>query len=181
MKSRWIAAVAAACALGLLTVPWMLRGTGTQKASEPTADGTPALKEKETANLGLTLKDMNGGSVHLADFKGKVILLNVWATWCGPCQTEIPELVASYETYKEKGVVVLGVSLDDTAEMLRAYASAKKITYPMLLMQDDVDQAFGPFFGVPVTIFIGRDGIISLKHLGPVSKEQVDREIKALL
>jgi peroxiredoxin len=179
MKSRWIAAVAAACAVGLLTVPWMLRGTATQPASEASADGKPAVKE--TANLGLTLKDMNGGAVHLADFKGKVILLNVWATWCGPCQTEIPELVASYEAYKERGVVVLGVSLDDTAEMLRAYASAKKITYPMLLMQDDVDQAFGPFFGVPVTIFIGRDGIISRKHLGPVSKEQVEREIKALL
>jgi thiol-disulfide isomerase/thioredoxin len=179
MKSRWIAAVAAACAVALLTVPWMLRGTGTRTAPAPTADGTPPVKE--TANLGLTLKDMNGGSVHLADFKGKVILLNVWATWCGPCQTEIPELVASYEAYKDKGVVVLGVSLDDTAEMLRAYASAKKVTYPMLLMQDDVDQAFGPFFGVPVTIFIGRDGIISRKHLGPVSREQVDREIKALL
>jgi thiol-disulfide isomerase/thioredoxin len=179
MKSRWIAAVAAACAVGLLTVPWMLRGTRTETRAEPTADGKPAVKE--TANLGLTLKDMNGAAVHLADFKGKVILLNVWATWCGPCQTEIPELVASYETYKDKGVVVLGVSLDDTAEMLRAYAAAKKITYPMLMMQDDVDQAFGPFFGVPVTIFIGRDGIISRKHLGPVSKEQVDREIKALL
>jgi thiol-disulfide isomerase/thioredoxin len=179
MKSRWIAAVAAAFAVALFTVPWMLRGTRTPSATEATADGQQQVKQ--AANLGLTLKDMNGGSVHLADFKGKVILLNVWATWCGPCQTEIPELVASYEAYKDKGVVVLGVSLDDTPEMLRAYASAKKISYPMLLMQDDVDQAFGPFFGVPVTIFIGRDGIISRKHLGPVSKEQVEREIKALL
>jgi peroxiredoxin len=179
MKSRWIAAVAAACAVALLTVPWMLRGSGREKVAGPPADAKE--KVKEPANLDLTLKDMNGASVRLADYKGKVILLNVWATWCGPCQTEIPELVESYETYKDKGVVILGVSLDDTAEMLRAYAPKKKITYPMLLMQDDVDQAYGPFFGVPVTIFIGRDGIISRKHLGPVSKEQVDREIKALL
>jgi len=181
MKSRWIAAVAAACAVALLTVPWMLRGSGREKTQtvEAPADGNEHVKEP--ANLSLTLKDMNGASVHLADYKGKVILLNVWATWCGPCQTEIPELVASYEAYKEKGVVILGVSLDDTAEMLRAYAPKKHITYPMLLMQDDLDQAYGPFFGVPVTIFIGRDGIISKKHLGPVSKEQVDQEIRALL
>jgi thiol-disulfide isomerase/thioredoxin len=178
MKSRWIAAVAAACAVALLTVPWLLREKP-EKVNVAAAGDTAHVKEP--ANLGLVLKDMNGGSVRLADYKGKVILLNIWATWCGPCQTEIPELVASYEEYKDRGVVVLGVSLDDTPEMLRAYAPTKKITYPMLLMQDDVDQAYGPFFGVPVTIFIGRDGIISRKHLGPVSKEQVDQEIKALL
>ncbi|MEO8075929.1 MAG: TlpA disulfide reductase family protein [Acidobacteriota bacterium] len=179
MKSRWIAAVAAACAVALLTVPWMLRGSKPQESAPAPA----AVNEHESgpANLGLTLKDMHGASVRLADYKGKVILLNIWATWCGPCQTEIPELVASYEAYKDKGVVVLGVSLDDSAETLRAYAPTKKISYPMLLMQDDVDQAYGPFFGVPVTIFIGRDGMISRKHLGPVSKEQVDREIKTLL
>jgi peroxiredoxin len=180
MKSRWIAAVAAACAVALLTVPWMFRGAGRPVDSRP-APAADTEHESGPANLGLTLKDMNGASVRLADYKGKVILLNIWATWCGPCQTEIPELVASYEAYKDKGVVILGVSLDDSAETLRKYAPTKNITYPMLLMQDDVDQAYGPFFGVPVTIFIGRDGMISRKHLGPVSKEQVDREIKALL
>jgi peroxiredoxin len=77
--------------------------------------------------------------------------------------------------------VVLGVSIDDTAETLRAYAPQKKMTYPVLLMQDDVDQAYGPIYGVPVTFFIGRDGMISRKHFGPVTKEQVDQEIKALL
>ena len=136
---------------------------------------------QETANLGLTLKDMNGGSVHLADFKGKVILLNVWATWCGPCQLEIPELIETYAKYKDQGVVVLGVSLDDTAQMLRDYAPKMQMNYPLLLMQDDFDAAYGPIFGVPVTFFIDRDGTITRRHFGPVSKEQVDREIKSLL
>ena len=58
---------------------------------------------------------MNGASVRLADYKGKVILLNFWATWCGPCEAEIPELVNTYAEYKDRGVVILGVSLDDTA------------------------------------------------------------------
>jgi thiol-disulfide isomerase/thioredoxin len=179
MKSRWIAAGAAACAIALLVVPWMLRSD-----AAPNSAGTPAVPNKAegtAANLGLTLQDMNGNAVRFADYKGKVIVLNVWATWCGPCQVEIPELVEAYTKYRDQGVVVLGVSLDDTAEMLREYAPTKQMNYPLLLMQDDFDDAYGPIFGVPITFFIGRDGTIGRRHFGPVSKEQLDREIKALL
>lgn len=179
MKSRWIAAGAAACAIALLVVPWMLRPDAASPAASSAAAPTKA--EGTPANLTLTLKDMNGHDVRLADYKGSVILLNVWATWCGPCQLEIPELIETYNKYKDKGVVVLGVSLDDTAEMLRDYAPKKGMNYPLLLWQDDFDDAYGPIFGVPVTFFIGRDGTIVRRHFGPVSKEQVDREIKALL
>lgn len=177
MRSRWIAAAAAACAVALLTVPWMMRGPRTPAP----ATGAPAAGTGEAANLDLTVKDMNGASVRLADYKGKVIVLNFWATWCGPCEVEIPELVETYAHYKDQGVVVLGVSIDDSAETLRAYAPQKKMNYPVLLMQDDVDEAYGPIFGVPVTFFIGRDGTISRKHFGPVTKAQVEQEIKALL
>ena len=179
MKSRWIAAGAAACAIALLVVPWMLRSD-----AAPNSANTPAAPNKvegTAANLELTLQDMNGNAVRFADYKGKVIVLNVWATWCGPCQVEIPELVEAYTKYRDQGVVVLGVSLDDTAEMLREYAPTKQMNYPLLLMQDDFDDAYGPIFGVPITFFIGRDGTISRRHFGPVSKEQLDREIKALL
>lgn len=183
MKSRWIAAGAAACAIALLVVPWMLRpDAASNPASNPAATpAAPATAEGTAANLGLTLKDMNGKDVRLADYKGNVILLNVWATWCGPCQLEIPDLVEAYSKYKDKGVVVLGVSLDDTPEILRDYVPKKQMNYPILLMQDDFDEAYGPIFGVPITFFISRDGTIVKRHFGPVSKEQVDREIKALL
>ena len=185
MTGRWIAAGAAACAIALLTVPWMIRGARTSRTAAaeapPATTATPATGKGEAAKLDLVVKDMNGASVRLADYKGKVILLNFWATWCGPCQAEIPELVNTYAEYKDRGVVILGISIDDTAETLRAYAAQKRMQYPVLLMQDDVDQAYGPIFGVPVTFFIGRDGTISKKHFGPVTKEQVDQEIKALL
>jgi len=124
---------------------------------------------------------MNGGEVRLADYKGRVILVNVWATWCGPCELEIPELVEAYAKYKDKGVVILGVSLDDSAETLRAYAPKKQMTYPLLLWEDAFEDAYGPIVGVPITFFIGRDGTISRRHFGPVTKEALDREIKALL
>jgi thiol-disulfide isomerase/thioredoxin len=180
MTSRWIAVGAAACAVALLTVPWMIKGARTLPSAPAASSAAPAAK-REVAKLDLTVKDMNGASVRLADYKGKVILLNFWATWCGPCQAEIPELVQTYADYKDKGVVILGMSIDDTADTLRAYAAQKKMVYPVLLMQDDVDQAYGPILGVPITFFIGRDGTISKKHFGPVTKEQVDQEIKALL
>ena len=179
MKSRWIAAAAAACALGLLVVPWMLHKPARASNGEvkPVAAHTP----EGVANLDLTLNDMNGNPVKLADYKGKIVLLNVWATWCGPCQAEIPELIEAYNKYEDRGVIVVGVSLDDSAETLRAYAPKKQMNYPILLMQDAFDDAYGPIFGVPVTFFIGRDGKISRKHFGPVSKEDLDREITALL
>lgn len=178
MTSRWIAGGAAACAVALLTLPWLLR-TGEAPAA-PAAAATTA-GAGAPAKLDLTVKDMNGAPVRLADYKGKVIVMNFWATWCGPCQAEIPELIQTYNEYKDRGVVVLGISIDDTAETLRAYAPTKKMNYPVLLMQDDVDEAYGPIFGVPITYFIGRDGRISRKHLGPVTKAQADQEIKALL
>ena len=179
MKSRWIAAAAAACALGLLVVPWMLHRPA--RTSNGDGKAVPSHAPEGVANLGLTLKDMNGNDVKLADYKGKVILLNIWATWCGPCQAEIPELVEAFNKYKDQGVVVLGVSLDDTAETLRAYAPKKQMNYPILLMGDEFDAAYGPILGVPISFFIARDGKISRKHFGPVTKEDIDREIKALL
>ena len=188
MKSRWVAAIAAAAALALLIVPLIIHSERVESkaASAVREDSTPASAashktEGTAANLDLTFKDMNGAEVKLADYKGKVILLNVWATWCGPCEQEIPELVETYSKYKDKGLVVLGLSLDDPPETLRAYAPKKQMNYPILLMRDEFDEAYGPIFGVPITFFIGRDGKISEKHFGPVTKEDIDREIKALL
>jgi len=179
MKSRWIAAIAAASAVALLVVPLMLHSTRVESRTND-APATPH-KSEGVANLDLTFKDMNGGEVRLADYKGRVILVNVWATWCGPCELEIPELVEAYAKYKDKGVVILGVSLDDSAETLRAYAPKKQMTYPLLLWEDAFEDAYGPIVGVPITFFIGRDGTISRRHFGPVTKEALDREIKALL
>ena len=179
MKSRWIAAVAAASALALLVVPLILH---TARVESKSNTPTPAARKSEgTANLDLKFKDMNGAEVRLADYKGKVILLNVWATWCGPCELEIPELVEAYNKYKDDGVVVLGVSLDDSAETLRAYAPKKQMNYPLLLWDDAFEDAYGPIVGVPITFFIGRDGTISRRHFGPVTKERIDQEVKALL
>jgi thiol-disulfide isomerase/thioredoxin len=120
--------------------------------------------------------------VSLESFRGKVILLNFWATWCGPCRAEIPSLVELQDQYADD-LVVLGLSVDDTAEKLRPYAAEFKMNYPVLVGngREDVQESFGPLYGIPVTVLIGRDGRIAMKHSGIATKEQFEREIKTLL
>ncbi len=159
-----------------------LTGSPNSAADDAAADAKVAGKK---APLDFTLKDMNGVDVKLAAFKGKPIVMNFWATWCGPCRAEIPSLVELQKQYGDEGqdVVILGISVDDPVEKLKPYASQMKMNYPVLVGngRDDVQDAFGPLWGIPVTVFIDRDGRIAKKHSGIASKEQFEQEIKALL
>jgi thiol-disulfide isomerase/thioredoxin len=134
------------------------------------------------APLDFTLKDMHGADVTLSSFKGKVILLNFWATWCGPCKAEIPALVMLQDQYRND-LVVLGVSIDDTVEKLTPYAAEYQMNYPVLVGngREDFQDAYGPMWGIPVTVFVDRDGRVAKKHAGIATKEQFEQEIKALL
>jgi thiol-disulfide isomerase/thioredoxin len=188
MALRWIIAAAAALGVGVLTVTSMM-GRPTPVAieeSSPSAsdeDAAPVCKADSQANLNFTVKDMNGASVRLADYKGKVILLNFWATWCPPCKAELPGMIALYDQYKDKGFVILGISGDDDAPTLRAFAEEWKIKYPMIVGRDETDllDAYGPIFGYPISVLVGRDGAVCGRRIGPATKEQFEREIKALL
>jgi thiol-disulfide isomerase/thioredoxin len=157
-------------------------------APPPAADGSVASDVADNvapgtvAPLDFTLKDMNGIDVRLASFKGKVILINFWATWCGPCRIEIPYLIELQQQYGDD-LVVLGVSIDDTAEQLAPYAKQMGVNYPLLVGngRQDFQDAYGPFWGIPVTVFVARDGLIHKKHSGIASKEQFEHEITSLL
>ena len=157
-------------------------GPESEAAAQDGASGAcPA--NAPAAKLDFTLKDMTGADVTFADHKGKVVLLNFWATWCPPCKMEIPWFVEFQEQYGAKGFQVLGVSVDDPPEKLPPFAREFRTNYPLLVGADreDVQEAYGPIFGIPVTVIIGRDGRICKRHLGPVGKEQFESEIKALL
>lgn len=134
------------------------------------------------ANLDFTMKDLDGKDVSLSSFKGKVILLNFWATWCGPCKAEIPGFVELQDTYK-KDLVVVGYDVDDTAEKARAFATEYKINYPVLLGlgREDVQDAYGPIWGIPASFLISKDGKVCKRHMGIAPKETFEKEIKALL
>jgi thiol-disulfide isomerase/thioredoxin len=176
---------AAALALGLLTLPMLkigARGTASLAKPSPPASGTNGTcDESGKAKLDFVVKDMNGNSVRMSDFKGKVIALNFWATWCGPCKSEIPAFVQLYDQYKDKGFVILGVSIDDPPDALKSFAREFRMQYPILQMQSDVEDAYGPIYGVPMTFMIGRDASICTRHMGPATKEQFEQEIRSLL
>ena len=185
MKPRWIIAGAAALALGLLTLP-MLRGkSGGESLTSRGAPAAPAAggscDQTGKATFDFVLKNEFNQPHNLADYKGKVVIVNFWATWCGPCKVEIPDFVKLYAEYKDKGLVILGISVDDSAEQLQTFMREYKMNYPVVQMRPEVEDAWGPFYGYPTSFIVARDGSICTKHLGPATKEQFEREIKALL
>lgn len=186
-RRRWILASAAAVGVALFAVP-LLRGPDLHP-SHPAGTGSPAAgagacsTAKGRANLDFTLKDIDGKSVRLADYKGKVILLNFWATWCGPCRLEIPAFVEAYQAYRDRGFVILGVlSEDDSSkEDLRAFMGEFEMNYPVLREDAAFTESFGDLWALPTSFVIDRHGTICTKHMGAVSREMLEREIKGLL
>jgi cytochrome c biogenesis protein CcmG/thiol:disulfide interchange protein DsbE len=154
---------------------WFL--TGRSGAAEPEATAPGA------ARLDYTLKDIEGRDVRLADYRGRPLVLNFWATYCGPCKTEIPMFVELVEKYRNQKLAVLGISIDDSVEDLRPFAAEYKMNYPVLvgLGHDDLLEQYEAAFLIPVTWFIKPDGTVYLKHPGPQTKEWFDQQIQALL
>ena len=185
MTRKWILAVAASLGLALAATPlWWDRSSAREVDQEGgVASAGFCDAQAKPAPLDQTLKDIDGKSVHLADFKGKVIFLNFWATWCGPCKLEIPAFVELQEKYRDKGVVFLGLSVDDPVEKLRPFAEQYKMNYPVLvgLGEDAVQESFGPVFGIPATFIIDRKGNVCRQHTGLATKEQFERVIQGLL
>lgn len=172
--TRGLAAVAFAVAL-LAAAGCSRTETASKEHNPETCGKTCDAETCPGADVGLdagqtppafTLKNLSGGDVSLSDFAGKVVVLDLWATWCGPCRQEIPVLVSLYEEFKDRGLVVVGVGLDEGgADALRPFAEANHMSYPVLVG----DKALGTAYkvtSIPSTYVIGRDGRIASKHVG---------------
>jgi peroxiredoxin len=182
MLKRWVLAGVAVVALAYMTVPGLRSWSPWGERAEA-ADGAVCPAGAKKAELSFKIKDMDGKTINLADYKGKVILLDFWATWCGPCKAEIPNFVELQQQYRSQGLAVLGFSVDDTVDKLKPFASELRMNYPVLvgLGRDDVQDAFGPIWGIPTTFLISRDGRICRKNTGIQGKAKYERDIKALL
>ena len=177
--------VLAALTLLSLTVPLPyvdeLRDAGVMDA----APASVCDKTAKPANLNFTLKDSAGKDFNLASQKGKVILLDFWATWCPPCKVEIPWFVEFQEKYGPKGLIVIGVSVDDPASALKPFGEKYKVNYPLLVGDGRNDikgpRGYNAAWGLPKTFVIGRDGTICKTHIGLSVKEHFEQQIKSLL
>ena len=128
------------------------------------------------------LKDDAGRAVKLSDYRGKVVLLNFWATWCGPCKIEIPWFMDFETRYKDRGFAVLGISMDEEGwEVVKPYIADHRINYRILLGNDEVGQKYGGVDSLPTTFVIDRQGRVVSRHVGLVSKSDYENEIKQSL
>jgi len=129
-----------------------------------------------------SLKDANGKTVKLSDYRGKVVLLNFWATWCGPCKIEIPWFIDFEQQYKDRDFAILGISLDDDGwESVKPYIEQRKINYRIMVGNDELSQQYGGVDSLPTTFVIDREGRIASIHIGLVSKSEYQDEIVHLL
>jgi peroxiredoxin len=173
LKVSAILAVAAALAL--------CSCSGTSSAANSSAPKEQSTTRKAAPDF--TLRDANGQAVKLSDYRGKVVLLNFWATWCGPCQIEIPWFIEFEQQFKSKGFEVVGVSMDEEGwQAVKPYIAAHKLNYRVLLGDETVSQLYGGLDALPTTFMIARDGKLAFSpHIGLAGKNEYLSEIESLL
>lgn len=143
----------------------------------------PAPKAEGLADLGFILKNPDGESVRLSDYRGRPLIVNFWFTTCPPCRQETPVFIKLVEKYKDKGFTVLGISVSDTPEQIKAFAAEFGINYPLFVAadRDDVMEAYRAIMAYPVSWFVKPDGTVFLKHLGSASPEWFEQQVMGLL
>jgi len=151
-----------------------------RQAAETTGADRPALVGRTAPDFALT--DLSGKTVRLADFKGKVVLLDFWATWCAPCREEIPAFVELQKQYAEQGFTLLGISLDDEgAVVVKPFARQFGINYPVVIGNTEVSAAYGGMQALPTAFLIGRDGRILEAFVGDRARPDFERAIRSAL
>ena len=129
----------------------------------------------------LRLESLDGRQVSLADYAGQVVLLNFWATWCPPCKEEIPAIERAYVAHRDEGFMVLGINEGEALEIVQTFASELGITYPVLIDKRGDVAAQYRRRGLPLTLIVGRDGVIQVRHEGYLTAGQLDKYLSGLL
>jgi peroxiredoxin len=128
-----------------------------------------------------SLVDLSGTRVSLSEYRGKVVLLDFWATWCDPCKTEIPHFAEMQNRYGPQGFQVIGVSMDDAEKPVREFQQDFKMNYPVAMGNADLADHYGGILGLPITFVIDRQGRIVARHVGATDASVFEAEIRKLL
>lgn len=145
--------------------------------------GLPAAASAQQGALApdFSLADLSDQPVSLSSFRGKVILLDFWATWCVPCREETPQLVGLQNKYGGQGLQIIGVSMDDGPEPVRDFYQHFKMNYPVVMGDAKTGELYGGVLGLPIAFIIGPDGRITSKHIGSTDISVFEKEVVKLL
>lgn len=137
----------------------------------------------DVADLGFIVKDMNGVDVKLSDYRGRPLIVNFWFVDCPPCRKEVPAFVDLVRKYGDRGFTILGLSVQDAPEAMRAFATEFSVNYPLFDARgrDDITSAYRATFAYPVSWFVKADGTVFLKHLGTGTPEWFETQVLAIL
>jgi thiol-disulfide isomerase/thioredoxin len=156
----------------LLIMCLLLVGVG----CKPRGSMTPSSTNHPSA-AEFSVTDINGQKLDLAAYRGKIVLLDFWATWCVPCRAEIPHFVELQNKYGPQGFQMIGISLDDGAKPVRQFYAEKKMNYPVAVGDDKLASAYGGVLGLPVAFIIDRNGHIIAKHTGETAPDVFEKEV----
>jgi cytochrome c biogenesis protein CcmG, thiol:disulfide interchange protein DsbE len=128
-----------------------------------------------------TLPRLDGQDLRLSAYRGKLVLLDFWASWCAPCREEAPHLIDLQNRYGDRGLQIIGVSMDDSPDPARVFYQQVHMNYPVVLGNAKTGELYGGVLGLPIAFLIRRDGRIYAKHIGATDPAVFDREIATLL
>lgn len=128
-----------------------------------------------------TLPLLDGGQLRLSSYRGKVVLLDFWATWCVPCREETPHFVELQKKYGDRGLQIIGVSMDDSPDPVHPFVQQFHVNYPVVMGTADVGSAYGGVLGLPIAFLLDREGKIQAKHIGATDAAVFEKEIASLL
>lgn len=152
---------------------------GTRDVNDPPSFGLNSGQHLPAPQV--TLTDLDGQKLDLTGYKGDVLLVDFWATWCDPCRAEIPHFVQLQNKYRDQGFRVLGISMDDGSRQVREFYQTYQMNYPVAMGNAKLAESFGGVLGLPVSFLIGRDGRIYARHVGETDASVFESEIKQLL
>ncbi len=130
---------------------------------------------------GFTLTGLDGQTLRLADFRGEVVLLNFWATWCAPCLVEMPVFANWQKQYGPRGLQAIGISMDDDAAPARRVVERLKLNYPVAMGDERLAALYGGVLGLPLTFVIGRDGVVRARFQGEIRLNRIESRVEELL
>lgn len=165
----------------VVTVAALALGACSSAPRSVRAGGMKTEKDRKAAP-DFALKDSTGKTVKLSDFRGKVVLLNFWATWCGPCKMEVPWFMEFEQKHKDQGLVVLGVAMDDDGwDVVKPYLERYRVNYRVVMGTPEIADLYGGVESLPTTFLLDREGRVARTHIGLVSKKDYQDDIDQLL